>query len=110
MKKIKIVSPKDDCCQILAVLNIILLELLNGMGVCILPDLLKRKKKRQKKFCKQNHFTLAIQYEEFSSYQMQGRFLQSLMLMFLSSYNNLIFFIVLKNILMLIISYNDDLK
>lgn len=33
-------------------------------------------------FCKQNHFTLATQYEEVSLYQMQGRFLQSLMLMF----------------------------
>lgn len=31
----------------------------------------------QKKFCKQNHFTLATQYEEVSLYQMQGRFLQS---------------------------------
>lgn len=33
-------------------------------------------------FCKRNHFTLATQYEEVSLYQMQGRFLQSLMLMF----------------------------
>lgn len=59
------------------VLIIILLELFNGMGVRISPGLFKKNF-----FCKQNHFTLATQYEEVSLYQMQGRFLQSLMLMF----------------------------
>lgn len=54
------------------VLIIILLELFNGMGVRILPGLFKNKNN----FCKQNHFTLAAQYEEVSLYQMQGRFLQ----------------------------------